>query len=114
MLAASIIFTTLHHGRESQEDGLTNLEPQQFGQPSRTDLVTLVALSHRGVLSRIAHRHSCDMRFQQVVQSGGRGSFFKRDLQISAQPIEKLQDHAGLGLDHAFRHGASDGQKRAV
>jgi hypothetical protein len=36
------------------------------------------------------------VRFQQVVQPGRRGSFFKRDLHVSAQSIDKLQDHAAF------------------
>src|SRR5713226_9262168 len=47
------------------------------------------------------------MWFQQVVQPGGRGSFFKRDLQVSAQPIDKRQNHAGLRFDDAFHHDLS-------
>src|SRR6266404_368369 len=47
------------------------------------------------------------MRFQQIVQPGGRGSFFERDIQVSAQSIEKLQNHAGFRFDHAFHHDLS-------
>ena len=43
--------------------------------------------SRRGILSRIAHHQFHHQRFQQVVQPGGRGSFFKRDVHVSAQPI---------------------------
>jgi hypothetical protein len=78
------------------------IKAQQFRQPARVDLVTLVAFSHGGILSRIAHQQFRHVRFQQVIQLGGRGSFFKPDLQISPQPIEKLQNHARFDLDHAF------------
>src|SRR6266478_4819532 len=44
------------------------------------------------------------MRFQQVVQPGRPGSFFKRDVQISAQPVDELQKDARFGLDDAFHH----------
>jgi len=48
-----------------------------------------------------------DVRFQQVIQPGGRGSFFERALQVSAQPIDKLQNHARFCLDDAFHHDLS-------
>ena len=83
------------------------VEAQQLGQPARVDLVTLVAFPHGGILSRIAHYQFRHLRFQQVVQPGGRGSFFKRDLQVSARPIDKLQNHARFRLDHAFHHPLS-------
>src|SRR6202166_4470388 len=83
------------------------IEAQQLGQPASIDLVTLVAFFHGGILSRIAHHQFRHVRFQQVVQPGGPGSFFKRDVQVSAQPIDKLQNHAGFRLDHAFHHDLS-------
>src|ERR1700676_4515583 len=83
------------------------IEAQQFRQPPRVDLVTLVAFPHGGILSRIAHHQFRHARLQQVVQPGGPGSFFKRHLQVSAQPIDKLQNHAGFRLDHAFPHDLS-------
>src|SRR5271155_4304160 len=67
------------------------IETQQLSQSAGIDLVTLVAFPHGGILSRIAHHQFRHVRFQQVVQPGGRGSFFKRDLQVAAQPIDKLQ-----------------------
>ena len=88
-------------------DGAEMIQAQQLGQPPGVDLVTLVAFSHGGILSRIAHHQFRHVRLQQVVQPGGPGSFFKRDLQISAQPIDKLQNHARFGLDHAFHHDLS-------
>jgi hypothetical protein len=45
--------------------------------------------------------------FQQVVQPGCPGSFFKRDLQISAQPVDELQNDARFSLDDAFHHDLS-------
>src|SRR6266403_18454 len=47
------------------------------------------------------------MRLQQVVQPGGPGSFFKRDLQLSTQPVDKVQNDVRFGLDHAFHHDLS-------
>src|SRR5215510_4883819 len=44
------------------------------------------------------------MGFQQVVQPSGRRAFLKSDLQVSAQPVDKLQDHAGFGFDDRFHH----------
>ena len=83
------------------------IEAQQLGQPAGVDLVILVAFPHGGILSRIAHHHFRHVRFQQVVQPGRRRSFFKRDLQVSAQSIDKLQNHARFCLDQAFHHDLS-------
>src|SRR6266478_2422748 len=47
------------------------------------------------------------MRLQQVVQPGGPGSFFKGDLQLSTQPVDKVQNDVRFGLDHAFHHDLS-------
>src|SRR5712691_3245050 len=62
------------------------IQAQQLGQPARVDFVTLVALFHGGILPRIAHHQSGDVWLQQVVQPGGPGSFFKRDVQVSRSP----------------------------
>ena len=56
----------------------------------------------QGILARIAHHDFRDVRLDQVVQPGGRGSFLEGDVQLSAQPAEKLQNQGGVGLDHAF------------
>jgi hypothetical protein len=80
------------------------IETQQFGQSAGVDLVTLVAFSHGLVFSRIAHHQFRHVRFQQVVQPRGRRAFFKGDLQISAQPVDKLQNHAGFCFDDTFHH----------
>src|SRR5229473_6006278 len=80
------------------------VEAQQFGQPASVDLVTLIAFSHGPVFSWIAHHQFRDVWLQQVVQPGGRGAFFKRDVQISAQPVDKLQNHARFRLDDTFHH----------
>jgi VWFA-related protein len=71
------------------------IKPQQLGQPPGVDLVTLVAFPHGGILSRIAHQQFCHVRFQQVVQPRGRGS---------AQPSDKLQNHARFRFDDTFHH----------
>src|SRR6202161_4576956 len=68
------------------------IEAQQLGQPASINLVTLVALFHRGILSRIAHHDPGDMGFEQVVQPGGPSSFFKGDVQVSAQPGTHNED----------------------
>src|SRR6202790_3565477 len=41
------------------------IEAQQFGQPPRVDLVTLVAFPHGGILSRIAHPNSVTRGFSK-------------------------------------------------
>jgi len=83
------------------------IETQQLGQPARVDLVALVALSHGLVFPWIAHHQFRDVRSQQVVQPGGGSAFFKGDLQVSTQPIDKLQNHARFRLDDAFHHDLS-------
>ena len=75
------------------------IEAQQLGQSASIDFFALVALAHGLVLSRIAY-----VRIQQVVQPSGPGSFFNSDLHVSAQPIDKLQSHAGFGLNNTFHH----------
>jgi hypothetical protein len=60
------------------------IEAQQLGQSARVDLVTLIALFHGGILSRIAHHQFRDVWLQQVVQPGCPGPFFKRYVQIPA------------------------------
>jgi len=47
------------------------------------------------------------VQFQQVVQPGGPGSFFQRDVQVSAQAIDKPQNHAGFRLDYTFHYDLS-------
>jgi hypothetical protein len=56
----------------------------------------------------IADNQFRHVRFQKVVQPGGRGSFFKRDVQIPAQPVDKLQNHAGFCFDDGFHHHLAD------
>ena len=85
-------------------DGVEKIEAQQFGQSASIDLVVLVAFLHALVLSRIAHLQFPDVRSQQIVQPGSRGSFFKGDVQISPQPVEKLQNHARFCFDDRFHH----------
>src|SRR3984885_5830237 len=53
---------------------------------------------------RIAHYHCADVRLQQVVQPGRPSPFFKRNLHISTQPVDELQNHTRLGLEDAFHH----------
>ena len=67
-----------------------------FRARSHDDTRRGVAFPHGGILSRIAHHQFRHVRFQQVIQPGGRGSFFKRDLQISAQPIDKTAELCSL------------------
>src|SRR5713101_1147498 len=75
---------------------------QPVGQLACIDLVILVPLP--GVLPRIAHHEFRYVRLQQVIQPGGPGSFFKSDLQLSPQPVDKVQNAVRFGLDHAFHH----------
>jgi hypothetical protein len=70
-------------------DRLEIVEAQQFGQLACIDLVTLAAFFQQSILSWITHQDFRDVRFQQVVQPGRPGSFFKRDVQVSAQPVDK-------------------------
>jgi len=42
------------------------------------------------------------MRFQEVVQPSGPGSFLKGDLHLSAESIKKLQNGVRLCLDDTF------------
>jgi hypothetical protein len=60
-----------------------NSEAQQLGQAACVDLAILVAFPHGGILSRTAHHQFRDVWLQKVIQPGGRGSFFERDLQVS-------------------------------
>jgi hypothetical protein len=92
--ASQAVFPVIH--------GAKMIETQQLGQAARVDLVALIAFPHGGVLSRVAHQQFRDMGFQQIVQPSRRGSFFKGDLQVSAQPIDKLQNRARFRLDNAF------------
>jgi hypothetical protein len=50
---------------------------------------------------------------QQVVQPGRPGSFFEDNAQISAQPVEELQNAARLGLDDTLHHDLADGVPHA-
>src|ERR1019366_5068584 len=43
------------------------IEAQQLGQPASIDLVTLVALFHGGILSRIAHHDPRDMGLRRII-----------------------------------------------
>jgi predicted xylose isomerase-like sugar epimerase len=49
------------------------------------------------------------MGLQEVVQPGSPGAFFKRDVQISVQPVDELQNHAGFCFDDAFHHHLAGG-----
>ena len=77
---------------------------QQFGQLPRIDAVILVAFLQQSIAARIADHQFRDVGLQQVVQPGGPGSFFKRDMHVSTQPIDKLQNRARFRLDDAFHH----------
>src|SRR6266851_6967278 len=88
-------------------DRLQLVQVQQFGQLACIDAITLVAIFQQGIPTRIAYHQFRDVWLQQVVQPGGPGSFFKRDVQVPAQPVHKLQNHAGFRLDDAFHHDLS-------
>jgi len=49
----------------------------------------------------------------QVVQPGRPCSFFEDDAQISAQPVDELQNGAPLGLDDTLHHDLADGVPHA-
>jgi hypothetical protein len=80
------------------------IEAQQLGQPASIGLVTLVALFHGGILSRIADHHPGDLGFKQVVQPNRPGTFLKGDVQVAVQPVDKLQNYARFRLDDTFQH----------
>jgi hypothetical protein len=62
----------------------------------------LTAFLQQSVSARIANHQFRHVGLQQVVQPGGPGSFFKGDMHVSAQPIDKLQDQVRFRLDDAF------------
>ena len=88
-------------------DRVELVQVQQFGQLACIDAITLVAIFQQGIPTRIAHHQFRDVRLQQVVQPGGPSSFFKRDVQVPAQPAHKLQNHAGFRFDDTFHHDLS-------
>jgi hypothetical protein len=83
------------------------IEAQQLGQLAGVNPVALATFFQQSILSWITHQDFRDVRFQQIVQPGRPGSFFKRDLQISAQPLDELQNGARFRLDDAFHHDLS-------
>src|SRR5260370_39404469 len=64
---------------------------QQFGQLVRVDAVALAAFFQQGIFSRITHYEFRHVRLQQIVQPAGPSAFFKREVHISTQPVDKLQ-----------------------
>src|SRR6516225_1553078 len=77
---------------------------QQFGQLASIHAIILIAFFQQSIAPRIANYQFADVGLQQVVQPGGPGSFLEGDVHLSTQPINKLQDHAGFGLDDTFDH----------
>ena len=49
------------------------------------------------------------MRLEQVVQPGGTGSFFKGDVQVSAQPLDELQNGCRFRFDDGFHQQLAGG-----
>src|ERR1700741_1190156 len=88
-------------------DGMEMIDAQQLRQSASVNLVILIVLSHGSVLPWIADNQFRDVRLQEVVQPSRRGSFFKRNVQIPAQPVDTLQNHVGFRLDDAFHHDLS-------
>jgi hypothetical protein len=82
---------------------------QQLGQLARINPVALIARFQQSVLAGIAHRNLGYIRLEQVVQPGGPGSFFQGDQQVSAQPVDKLQNGGGLGFQNGFHHHLAGG-----
>jgi len=78
--------------------------PEKIGQLARIDAVILVAGFQQGVLPRVTHQHLRDMRFEQIVQPGGAGSFFQGHLQTTAHSVEKLQNRCRFGFEDGFHH----------
>jgi len=74
---------------------------QPVGQLACIDLVILVSLP--GVL-RGSHTTSSLRAASAGHTTSGPGSFFKSDLQLSPQPVDKVQNAVRFGLDHAFHH----------
>jgi hypothetical protein len=89
------------------EDRAQLVVVQQFGQLPGVNAVILVAFLQQGIPTRIADQHFPDMGLQKVVQPGRPGSFLKRDLHVSAQPSDKLQNHARFRFDDTFHHDLS-------
>jgi hypothetical protein len=75
---------------------------QPVSQLAGIDPVILVPLS--AILPRIAYYQFRYMRLQQIVQPGGPSSFFKGDMQLTAQPVDKIQNDVRFRLDHTFHH----------
>src|SRR5215469_14807488 len=75
---------------------------QQFGEFARIHAIILIAFFQQSISPRIANYQFADVGLQQVVQPGGPGSFLEGDVHLSTQPINKLQDHTGFGLDDTF------------
>jgi hypothetical protein len=48
---------------------------------------------------------------KQVVQPGGPGSFFKREVQVPALPVNEIENSAGFRLDHTLLNVASSGKR---
>jgi hypothetical protein len=80
------------------------IQAQKFGQLVGVNLVTLAAVFQQSILSWITHEHFRDVGLQQIVQPGRAGALFKGDLQVSAQPVDKLQNRAGFRFDDGFHH----------
>src|SRR6266699_2464488 len=83
----------------SMVDRLEVAAAQQLGQLSRVNLVAFATVRQQGALPRVAHHNFGHMRLQQVIQPCGPSSFLKRDMQISAQPLDKLQNGYRLRFD---------------
>jgi hypothetical protein len=76
----------------------------QFGKFARIHAIILIAFFQQSISPRIANYQFADVGLQQVVQPGRPGSFLEGDVHLSTQPINKLQDYAGFGLDDTFHH----------
>ena len=89
--------------------GVTNYKTL-LDQLERVDAITLVSGLQQGVLPWIAHHHSVDAgRLEQVVQPGGAGSFFKGYGQVSAQPVDKLQNRCRFRFEDRLHYQLAGG-----
>src|SRR5258708_33332881 len=78
------------------------VQVQPVSQLAGIDPVILVPLC--AILPRIAYHQSRYVWLQQIVQPGGPSSFFQGDMQLTAQPVHKIQNDVGFRLDHTFHH----------
>src|SRR5262249_26323509 len=85
-------------------------QPNQFGELPRIDAVILITFLQQSILPWIAYHQFRDAGLQQVIPPGRPGSFFKGEVHVSAQPIDKFQElswvhHLSLRQTYYSRSG---------